>query len=422
MTGTNVSSSALILENVHLASNLSSRTGETVYTVKCRDGEEFHVLDGRGGILVPSLCHSHIHLDKCNILGQCDELVTGNFKEAMVVTSKAKESYTSADLFERGRKLILESVKYGVTAIRAHVEVDRIVGFKCVEVGLKLREDFSHICDVGLSVFAQDPVFYTTGEETENLRLLKQAASLPGISTVGSAPYVEANADLIRRNIDAIFDIAIKNDLHIDFHLDFNLNRDIEPFTPYVIEQARRVQWNQYAPNKRITIGHASRLGMLSKDQLNALSADIGDLPITIISLPQTDTYMLGPGAPLNVLELTSGLDMAMSVNNVGNAFTPQGSFDPLNLCTFGVATFQNGTPNACATLLDSVSNVSKRAAGMNHPRSLLVQKGDPADLVLIHGCSNVQDLVLSPSYERTTIKAGRVVASRTITDFVAET
>ena len=69
----------------------------------------------------------------------------------MEVTSKAKASYTLDDLVSRGRTLILESVKYGVTAMRAHVEVDVTARFKCVDAGLRLKEELKHLCDVGLA-------------------------------------------------------------------------------------------------------------------------------------------------------------------------------------------------------------------------------------------------------------------------------
>lgn len=121
-------------------------------------------------------------------------------------------------------------------------------------------------------------------------------------------------------------------------------------------------------PGKHVTIGHAPRLGLFSHDELHALHNSIQGLPVTLVGLPQTDVYMLGrpnsssisdsgtlrPRGTLNVPRIVReyGLDVAMSVNNIGNAFTPQGSLDPLSLCTFGVAVFQAGTKEDCEVLL----------------------------------------------------------------------
>jgi hypothetical protein len=48
----------------------------------------------------------------------------------------------------------------------------------------------------------------------------------------------------------------------------------------------------------------------------------------------------------LPVLELIEqyGFNAAISINNVGNAFTPQGSCDPLSLAQLAVGVYQAGT------------------------------------------------------------------------------
>jgi hypothetical protein len=56
----------------------------------------------------------------------------------------------------------------------------------------------------------------------------------------------------------------------------------------------------------------------------------------------------------------------------------------------------------------------SKRAIGqINAPSSLVPVQNDPADFVIIHEAQTIQQVVLNPGYDRTTIKAGKVVAKR---------
>lgn len=43
---------------------------------------------------------------------------------------------------ERGRALIQESIAFGVTHMRAFVEVDPCVQFKCLDAGLALKQEF----------------------------------------------------------------------------------------------------------------------------------------------------------------------------------------------------------------------------------------------------------------------------------------
>ena len=64
----------------------------------------------------------------------------------------------------------------------------------------------------------------------------------------------------------------------------------------------------------------------------------------------------------------------------------------------------------------ESVSNTSKRAAGFEAATissSLLLRENDAADLLVVHANESLQSLVLSPGYERTVVKQGKLVASK---------
>jgi hypothetical protein len=157
-----------------------------------------------------------------------------------------------------------------------------------------------------------------------------------------------------------------------------------------------------------------------------------------------------------------------MAVNNLDNAFTPQGTLDPLSsLVTFGVAIFQAVTPREIRTLIvrniyhldlfpdhgaqEAVTLTSKRAIAFGHPdcddatwfpkqavsegpedrrifasqpkegsslqtcipADLFPTTGDPADFVVLHDNTDLRSVALHPSFDRTTIKDGRMVARR---------
>lgn len=227
----------------------------------------------------------------------------------------------------------------------------------------------------------------------ENYTLLNKAASYPGVSVIGSAPYVEPRIEQAKKNINLVFDIADTHGLDlVDFHLDYNLDPSSPPLIYEVIAEAKRRYQYKFlsaefsiidngrtassskrnpilttAPAKRpcprITIGHATRLQLFSAEEWHVLADAISELPITFVGLPQSDMYMQGRtftdaplGAPRGTLRVpyiaqNYGIEVAMSVNNVDNAFTPQGSLDPLSLCAFGVGIFQAATPDDIRTL-----------------------------------------------------------------------
>ncbi len=216
--------------------------------------------------------------------------------------------------------------------------------------------------------FAQDPLFASANDERPglNFTLLEAAVRRHGVEAVGSAPYVERSITQAKRNIELIFQLAFEVGIHVDFHLDYNLDHTAEPLIWYVLEQLRqRIQTGQWRHGCHVCIGHATRLTLFSPDEWAALRAAIVDerLPITLVGLPPSDLYMMGrgleysPRGTLNVPKLASeyGLRVAMAVNNVENAFTPQGPVDPLSLCPLGVAVFQAGTKTDCRSLLVSL-------------------------------------------------------------------
>ncbi|KAJ7780627.1 hypothetical protein DFH07DRAFT_910153 [Mycena maculata] len=414
---------ALVITNVRLA--LPTQTNN-LWRIECSNGRVVSTqclasedqlssptyINAQGSLMLPSLCHSHIHLDKCFILDRC-ELSAGSFSEAMQLTNRAKAAFNLDDLYHRGYKLIRDSLECGVTSMRAHVEIDTVVDFSCLEVGLRLNKIFRDVCDVQLAAFAQEPLFDAPGatEPGRNYTLLVQAAETPDIQVVGSAPYVEPTTEQAKANIGLVLNLAKKCGCHVDFHLDYNLDPASEPLIYEVISAAKKLSW---ARQHRITIGHATRLQLFTPDQWVDLISAIGDLPIVFVGLPQSDMYIRGRTLEVPHLANKYGLDVAMSVNNVQNAFTPQGSVDPLSLCTLGVALFQSATPNNVRTLVRSVTLTSKIAIGQKDiHQDLCISTNDPADFVILHGTPNLQTAVLNPSYDRTTIRAGTVVARR---------
>ncbi|THV05297.1 Metallo-dependent hydrolase [Dendrothele bispora CBS 962.96] len=437
-------------------------------------GIQYDELDAQGSLLLPSLCHSHIHLDKCFILDKCGDLETGGFTEAMNLTGTAKSAFPleKDSLMKRGRQLIRDSVQCGVTALRAHVEVDSLAEFSALNVALQLKEEFKQVCHVQIALFAQEALFRTPtdAQPNQNWDFIVQALERESssIEAIGSAPYVEPSIDQAKKNIAMIFDLADQFSLHVDFHLDYNLNPNAEPLIYEVIAQARQptrtwIEFNRHpspsdeadwekgpeeyreevAPklnrhchrhHRRITIGHSTRLQLFTPTEWSKLVDAIGNLPITFVGLPHSDLYMQGRdsfdtplGAPrgtLRVPQLTKkyGLEIAMGVNNVQNAFTPQGSVDPLSLCSLGVAVFQAATKRDIEILMRSVTLTSKLAIGLgpdqvnaqSQGQSLSPAPGSPADFVILHNTRTLRDAVLNPSYDRTTIYQGQIVAKRT--------
>lgn len=443
-----------VIRNVRLPCT-EQHSGTSTWDIACLDGrvqsitssgscvphDEATIIEADGGVIIPSLCHSHIHLDKCFILGQCDPLITGSLPEALRVTNKAKAEFPKDvdNLYARATHLIQESVEAGVTAMRAFVEVDTTVGFACLDMGLQLAKEWAEVCHIQIVAFAQEALYEsaTSTEPGPNYSLLCEAVSRPGVSVVGSAPWVEPNHTRALKNIEYILSLAELHNLHADFHLDYNLDPDAVPMVWDVLQQMRQRSWSRFG-GKLVTIGHATRLGLFSSGEWAELKRATDILPLEIVALPQSDVYMMGRADPsgrvpvplagrtINAPQVyrDHGVRVALSVNNVENAFTPQGSLDPLTLASLGVALFQVGTEPDWRVLLRSVSTTSKEAIGVMHGGNasgesvdegdgIVPRVGDSADFVVVHGARRWQSTVLSPGFDRTTFYKGNVVARR---------
>lgn len=343
--------------------------------------------------VIPTLCHPHIHLDKPFLLTTHNEgqdlpnyldlaPEDGSFSEALAKTGAAKGRYTAADLIHRGSQLIAESIQAGVTSMRAFVEVDHVTKFLCVEAGVELKRRFREQCYVQLCVFAQDPVVDDEKHGAENRKLVEEALRRfrDHVDVLGSTPYVEGDDEKQWRNIEWAVRLAMEHGLHLDFHLDYNLKSDTMPMIWHVVEVLKRSDWTQHAKGKTVVIGHCSRLTLFSTDEMEKLAKEIHDaqLPISFIGLPTSDLFMMGrpadsdwggsrPRGTMQVLELIRRfkLNACIGINNVGNAFTPWGSVDPLRLANLGVGVYQAGTPQDAELLFDCVSALAQDAIGL---------------------------------------------------------
>lgn len=327
------------------------------------------ILDAHEALLAPSLCHAHIHLDKCFLLSDpkfADLAITdGGFEEAMTLTTAAKERFDEEDLLRRGRALISESLAFGVTAMRAFVEVDGTVGMKDLDAGLKLKAEFEGRCEVQIVAFAQLALFSgSDGGETVR-KLMREAAGREGVEGVGSTPYVEDDGEREGANLRWISDLAIEHGKMLDLHMDYHVDVEWQPLVWDALEVLREADWDGRR-GKGVCMGHCTRLTLFVESEWTRLREEIGSMPVSFVGLPTSDLYMMrtedGRRGTLNVPDMIEkyGLQAAVAVNNVGNAFTPQGSSDPLSVASLGVGLYQAGTKKDADVLYVSCSPIQQ--------------------------------------------------------------
>jgi cytosine/adenosine deaminase-related metal-dependent hydrolase len=345
-------------------------------------------------LLLPGLCHAHIHLDKpylltCNHPSSAShpdysDLVpqTGSFDEALTNTSLAKKRFTQPDVYLRGSQLLAASHAQGVTSLRAFVEIDDTVGTASLESAIRLKTDFSHLLHMQICAFAQDPIFSTERGEL-NRAILSAALDDYGadIDVLGTTPYVEKTEEAGLQNIRWAIETALRYGLHLDFHVEYNLDPgDGLGHVGDVIDFLVAQKWPTGRGAKTVVLGHATRLTQASDRTMADLAGRLHRtrLPVHFVGLPTSDMFMMGrpsEGSPsharqrgtLNVPLMIReyGLNACVAVNNVGNAFTPYGNGDPLTLASWCVGLYHAGTVDDARLLYECVSSRAREAIGL---------------------------------------------------------
>lgn len=419
----------MILENV--VSDVRDSTAARC-DIELKDGYVQSVIrpsrsnpDTPSQLLLPPLCHPHIHLDKAYIL-TCNNGTTsrhpdysdlcpksGSFAEALTNTSQAKERYTDEDLYLRGSQLLATSYTQGVTSMRAFVEIDHVTGLVPLTTAIQLKKDFAHLLEVQICAFAQDPIF-STAYGDENRAVMDKALTelRPFIGALGTTPYVETSREASLTNIEWAITKALEHHLHLDFHLDYTLESPSsrlsqKPLTYSVVELLLEHNWAQEADqSKTIALGHCTQLSVLDDAERKALAEAViaSELPIHFVGLPTSDIFMMGrPNAadisshhrPRGTMHVPSmvkelGLDACLGVNNVGNAFTPFGTGDPLQLASWAVGIYQAGTIENAELLYDCVSGRARKAIGLE----------DGAQYGLVHEGQNLRGHLLVRNHQ----------------------
>jgi hypothetical protein len=320
----------------------------------------------------------------------------------MELTGKAKAKFEGWDLLERGQRVIDESTAAGVTHMRAFVEVDAGVGTKCLNAGftLKQRAEDSGKCIVQLCAFAQLPLFSSSPNDEDGAeirKLMQEASAASYVDVIGSTPYVEADRERMKQNVELMVDLSIEHNVHLDFHLDYNLDPETEPLVWHVIKTLKERKWNEQTVGRTVVLGHCTRLTLFNEDERRRLTEKIGDLPVSFVGLPTSDLFMMRTEnrvrGTLDIPTLINNykIDACIGINNIGNAFTPHGSCDPLTLACNGVGIYQAGTLDDAELLYACVSTRARQAIGLSdgvtndtERLSLLqIKPGDDGSLVL---------------------------------------
>lgn len=367
--------------------------------------------DGR--VVIPGLIEPHLHLDKA-LLDREQPNLEGTLAAAIKITGHLKAAFTAEGIRQRARQVLDQAVVNGTTAIRAHPDVDPIVGLLCLDVMLGLREEYAGLIDIQVVAFPQEGIIKAPGTAD----LLREGLRR-GADVAGGCSYNERDLADCKAHVDFVFGLAAEFGVPVDIHADFADDADDPRFAlaGYIAEVTART-----GMAGRVALGHMTSLAGRPPAERAAVMAQLAEAGVAVVPLPATDIHLGGRNDAVNVRrgiapvrELwAAGVTTAYSSNNVRNAFTPYGNADMLDIGLFLAQTSHLSGPGDLDRVLGMATAQGAAVLGIADRYGL--RPGADADLVVL-STRRVADVLLDRPDRCFVLKRGRVVArtSRTV-------
>jgi cytosine deaminase len=282
------------------------------------------VIDANRKLVTESFVNAHLHLDK---------VLTGAFSEEAALTeyqgssmkgamtaielaSHVKEHYVESEIVEHVRAVLTEAERFGVSHLRAFVDVDTKAKLTGVKSVLKVREEFKDRISIQIVAFPQDGIIKEPGAE----ELLYQSMDL-GADLIGGIPWIELTDEDSKKHIDIAFEIAKKYDADVAMLTDDAGDPELRT-TEYLATSAIRHGWIG-----RVTACHARATALYNDVYHRKLIAILKIAKMGIVTDPHT--------GPLHVRVkelLDAGVTVALGQDDVYDAYYPYGRCNMLEV------------------------------------------------------------------------------------------
>ncbi len=355
----------------------------------------------RPQMLLPAFVDLHVHVDKTFVVDEVGA-AEGDLYAAIERMAKHRDGWSAEQIEIRMERALQEAYSLGCRALRTHLDWMNKDAPKSLAVFEKLRDQWRG--KLILQCVSLTPLdFFDNAFDSEDLALEIATANLTCDKASGEAALLGAfvyRNERIYDKLQRVFDLAVKNQLQLDFHVDEGLDADARGLRA-IAELTIKNNWQG-----RVTCGHACSLAMQSDEDAIATLKLCAQALIHLVALPATNLYLQGAWnrTPIErgITRLREAADAGVSVSlatdNVADGFYPYGSYNPLEAWKLGV---QIGHLSEPLDWLASITTAPSKA--MNLPWDGLIREGCSVhDLLLVHA-GDTRDLMNSPLLHRLT-------------------
>ncbi|MCD6121792.1 MAG: amidohydrolase family protein [Spirochaetales bacterium] len=359
------------------------------------------IIDAEGNLVTPTFVNPHLHIDKAytGLNGRSSSEET--LEESIKIMHEFKRNYTPEEVKKRAVRAIKDSVKYGVTKIRANVDIDTICGLTALEGCLLAKEDTRDIADVQLVAFPQEGIFRDKGTEE-----LMYKAMEAGADVVGGMPAAEWIAEKAKEHVDLVFKIAEKYNADIDMHMD----QTKDPFAQAMEYTALRSIEQGY--QRRVTGGHCTSLAYQNDSHAAKVIELLKLAEFNVCVNPQVLAIMGVDREPrtrgiTRVRELVAaGVNVATAQDTICDGFHIYGTGDPLD---YGLLMAYQAQYNSTSTAGIIYDMLTYNAAKIMHLNNYGIKEGNPADFNIVY--AERESEALRRRASRLVFRAGKLIA-----------
>ncbi|MGN8646104.1 amidohydrolase family protein [Gracilibacillus sp. HCP3S3_G5_1] len=286
-------------------------------------------IDLEGRIVLPSFVDIHTHLDKAYSLKVVSNQ-SGTLLEAIRNYSERARMFTKEEIKQRARREALQSLSFGTTHIRSHVnfEMDTSVQLAMdnLQAVMEVKEELKDFIDIQVV-----PMFSRLDERTDQeLAIIKEAIQ-SGVDGIGGAPHLMSNPS---ENMDLVMRLAIEHGKFVDLHVDEN----DDPAVCTIKELVKKTA--QYNLGGQVTAGHLCSLAAVEQDKVNHIIEGMAKNQINAVTLPGANMYLQGRQdrgvvrrGVTRIKELINGgVSIATASDNVNDPFHPFGRGDMVQI------------------------------------------------------------------------------------------
>ncbi|HZH61904.1 MAG TPA: amidohydrolase family protein [Metabacillus sp.] len=367
--------------------------GKEISTIKIEDLSEQNIIDVEGRYLLPSFVDIHTHLDKAFSLAAVPNK-SGTLQEAIKNYSEKAPSFSEDEIKERVRKAALQSLSYGTTHIRTHVnfemDVHETLALRHLQAVLEVREELSPI--ISLQVV---PMFsYLSSRSKKQLEIVEEAISY-GVDGIGGAPHLSPNS---KEDIDSIYQLAVKFGKFIDLHVDEQDDPNVCTIE-HIIQKTK-----EYDYQEKVTAGHLCSLSAMEEKRAAFIIEEMAHTKIGAVTLPGANMYLQGRhdsgivrrGITRVKELLNEGVKVATASDNVNDPFHPFGRCDLLQIGLLTAYTAHLGSESELYHLIKMITEIPAGFYGLNNH---CVEENSKASFVILEGKDIYQLFAqLSPS------------------------